>query len=326
MRLVYRMAFLQALQPLQRVDKATKLPVFCSKPRLAKQLDRWRKSLVALKLKYPSALEDNHTSLYPPEWWEAHFNDITLEQLRLQTKLTRQKMHYRNRLATQQQIKAAIIHREEAVDDGKLKRTFDSMLERPQIRWDLDSFIIEQDGEDVELTDPLAIHNAVTANQAQIFTASDSLLRQQGLEKAKLGSLDQWEEVLAHPDRLRELLLPHLPPGHSEAHFTAIVSSFSRPAAANDVEHELLNLTPSYEEFIEAIRRAPRNSSPGPTGLSYSLLKLMSPAVARYVYDLLLNLWSSSTIPEFWKHKFLVTMLSKTQNLLRHWLIFAFSD
>ena len=157
--------------------------------------------MVALKLKYPSAPEDNHTSLYPPEWWEAHFNDITLEPLRLQTKLTRQKMHYR---------KAAITHREEAVNDGKLKRTFDSMLERPQIRWDLDSLIIEQDGEDVELTDPLAIHNAVTANQAQIFTASDSLLRQQGLEKAELGSLDQREEVLAHP----ELLLPHLPPGH----------------------------------------------------------------------------------------------------------------
>ena len=134
----------------------------------------------------------------------------------------------------------------------------------------------------------------------------------QGLEKPGLGSLDQWEEVLAHPERLRSLLIQHLPPGHSQAHFSAIINSFARPAVANDIEHELQDLVPSYEEFIEAIRRAPRDSSPGPTELSYSVLKLMSPTVARYVYDLMLTLWDTQTIPEFWKHKFLV-MLSKTQ-------------
>jgi hypothetical protein len=203
-------------------------------------------------------------------------------------------------------------HREEAVEDGKLKRTFDSMLERPQIRWDLDSLTIDRNGEEIELTDPLQIHEAVTQHQAKVFAASDSLLKQQGLEKPGLGSLEQWEEVLAHPDRLRTLLLEHLPKGHDENHFHVIISSFARPPTANAIEHDLQDLVPSYAEFTEAIRRAPRNSSPGPSGFSYSLLKLLSDPVARYLYDLMLTLWSTQTIPEFWKHKFLV-MLSKTQ-------------
>jgi hypothetical protein len=134
MRLVHRMAFLQRLLPMRNIEPSAPLTAFCSRTRFRKLLQKWRHSLNALCIKYPSAPADSVSSLHPPDWWEQQYNSLTLSLVLLQIKLTRSKMHYRHREALRQQIHAAVHRREAAVDDGRLKRTFDSMLDKPQIR------------------------------------------------------------------------------------------------------------------------------------------------------------------------------------------------
>ena len=42
-------------------------------------------------------------------------------------------------------------------------------------------------------------------------------------------------------------------------------------------------------------------SSPGPSGLSYSLIKAYPEPTKKYLYGLLCAFWTDHSIPEFWK-------------------------
>jgi hypothetical protein len=96
-------------------------------------------------------------------------------------------------------------------------------------------------------------------------------------------------------------------------HLQAIADAFKQRPGAQAVERMLRDLDsvpPSFEDFERALKGCSSTSSPGPTGLSYSLIKAFPLSAKKRLYELLCVLWADKTIPGFWKSKFLV-MLAK---------------
>ena len=56
--------------------------------------------------------------------------------------------------------------------------------------------------------------------------------------------------------------------------------------------------TPSFAQFTQTLKSKSNDSSPGPTGLSYRLLKLIDPQYLNIIYEQLVHRWSSKHIPE----------------------------
>lgn len=83
---------------------------------------------------------------------------------------------------------------------------------------------------------------------------------------------------------------------HPESKFSRVLSKLM----ANDN-------APSLEEFIYCIRKKlPKQSAPGPSGLSYAMLKLCSDEVLRMLYNNLLVMWMDKSVPDYWQTRFLV--------------------
>jgi hypothetical protein len=76
---------------------------------------------------------------------------------------------------------------------------------------------------------------------------------------------------------------------------------------------EILTSPPSLEEFRSSIKRAPRGSSPGVSGLSYSILSVLTEPIIEYMHSLLCNMWSTKHQPEWWKWRWL-SVLPKVPN------------
>ena len=64
---------------------------------------------------------------------------------------------------------------------------------------------------------------------------------------------------------------------------------------------EILSTAPTLEEFTSVIRKGVGGRTPGMTGLTYGLMKIWPEDVIKKVYDLMLQQWTSRSMPEFMK-------------------------
>ena len=79
-------------------------------------------------------------------------------------------------------------------------------------------------------------------------------------------------------------------------------------AIRTTIDTELSNklaAPPCLEEFEKAIKFSPSISAPGPSGLSYQHMKLWTDVTVRWVHRRLCDIWSSHSVPEFWKNRIL---------------------
>jgi hypothetical protein len=87
-----------------------------------------------------------------------------------------------------------------------------------------------------------------------------------------------------------------------------VLWSALRLKVTEDVErlfHSEMLSDPSYEDFAAAVDCAPNDSAPGPSGLSYNMIKLWQDNMRRRVFGDLLDCWKRKSVPEYWKWRFL---------------------
>jgi hypothetical protein len=66
---------------------------------------------------------------------------------------------------------------------------------------------------------------------------------------------------------------------------------------------ESLSLTPLYDDFVAALQATKDSSAPGPSQITYGLIKQLPPVILQEVYQLLSDIWECRLTPEEWKLK-----------------------
>src|SRR5687767_3445563 len=59
--------------------------------------------------------------------------------------------------------------------------------------------------------------------------------------------------------------------------------------------------SPTFEEWFDVVRATPANKAPGPSGISYDLLKHLGPIALAILHKLTCSYFSLNTIPVGWK-------------------------
>jgi hypothetical protein len=83
----------------------------------------------------------------------------------------------------------------------------------------------------------------------------------------------------------------------------------------NLITHSLNNPRP-VEEFIDHVRHIKADTAPGPTGLSYSMIKHWPDLLLTQTYHALLQLWNHHTSPQHWSTRLMV-LIPKTGSTLQ---------
>jgi hypothetical protein len=88
-------------------------------------------------------------------------------------------------------------------------------------------------------------------------------------------------------------LLPHpsIPPHLSQLFTDALLLSTNVDELRAEMESSL-SVSPTYEDFLKHVKGKAKNKSPGITGLSINVIHCLSPPASKYMYDLLLTMWS----------------------------------
>ena len=66
---------------------------------------------------------------------------------------------------------------------------------------------------------------------------------------------------------------------------------------------EALDVSPAYEDFIAALQATIDSSAPGPSQITYGLIKQLPQDILQEVYQLLCDIWEGRLTPEEWKLK-----------------------
>jgi hypothetical protein len=80
---------------------------------------------------------------------------------------------------------------------------------------------------------------------------------------------------------------------------------------------EILNTVPTLEEFTSVIRKGIGGRTPGMSGLTYGLMKVWPEEVISRVYVLMVQQWTSKSLPEFMKWRWLCPIPKKTGDIRR---------
>jgi hypothetical protein len=120
-----------------------------------------------------------------------------------------------------------------------------------------------------------------------------------------------WQDLLepeeAFCDRYRSTGVPD--------HLLCTVWQALRPKVSQEEREANNNImdAPSFDDFKAALQAGAPDSAPGPSGLSYNMMKLWSDDIKRKVYGHLIEMWKSHTVPDYWKWRWLAP-IPKTED------------
>ena len=86
------------------------------------------------------------------------------------------------------------------------------------------------------------------------------------------------------------------------------INQYKRNLVSQDLQPA--KVTPTYAEFLTAIKKASPKSAPGPSGLSYFMLQKLTAETTEAIYSRMLELWNTGEFP-LWMHKKLLYPLPK---------------
>jgi hypothetical protein len=170
---------------------------------------------------------------------------------------------------------------------------------------------IRSDSNDI-FFDPSDVHNVTTRHFHNHFKSPDDspnftvdYTNKESLESSK--SL-----FMSHPNHqtitleLRELLWTAL----TRPQTTLMAPDSHQPLRAK--LRDIYTSTPSFTQFLQTLHTKSNDSSPGPSGLSYRLLKLLEPSSLELIYTQLAAGWAAKHIPDWWMDKLLVPLPKST--------------
>eukprot|EP01041_Mallomonas_annulata_P042122 gene42122-biopygen5635 len=74
--------------------------------------------------------------------------------------------------------------------------------------------------------------------------------------------------------------------------------------------------TPTIDEFLDVVTHCPNTSAPGPTGLTYAMIKAWPAETQKMAYQALAAMWEDRQIPPWWKWRWLIPVPKKTDPTL----------
>ena len=275
---------------------------------LRRELHKWKKEedrVWRFSKDRPTTLD--YGTGHSREWWSIaglHDNpgitisqDMCILRRRLQGVMSREQ---------KADIKRAIQRRDQRAAEGRLKQVVQSTL---NLRLPTPMFR-QVYHENRWITDPAEVHDFYTQGwERRFLLPEDSLPAQAGLEPSDgdgtLSEIDQWELMLTDPqafvntyERIDNLRIP-----------TPLVRDIAEAFANNPHRAELERYLRkafdgdfTLDEMVKLVRKS-KSTTPGLTGLSYQMLKLLPDECLQDLFHMLNMLWRDRSIPDFWKFK-----------------------
>ena len=216
--------------------------------------------------------------------------------LREQERLVKKQLHGRQRSEDRLSMKNASAAREKSVASGKIAQAIKSILCKHQPQYDLNNLKLS-DG--TIIVDPIQIHDLQTTHWKKWFSSS-----------GQPTFFDLYAIDWSAPQELYKTFLQF------EAHnaiplelLQCIWKAITSPTDTHPKLRELLTVSLArpieLEEVEHAIKKAPAGSVPGPSGLSYAMMKEWPEKVVLKFHKALNHIWEQKIIPKEWNIKWL---------------------
>eukprot|EP01041_Mallomonas_annulata_P008426 gene8426-biopygen4060 len=157
--------------------------------------------------------------------------------------------------------------------------------------------------------DPMEIHQALTAHFRGWYAQPANNV--QGLHNTELDWGRIFNDQEYFMDRTAGTKVP-------EKYRTMAFSALR--VEGTDVITEALSLefnnTPTIDEFLDVVAHCPNTSAPGPTGLTYAMIKVWPAETQKMAYQALAAMWEDRQIPPWWKWRWLIPVPKKTDPTL----------
>jgi len=233
------------------------------------------------------------------EWITTPFNSKVSGLLELDIRKVRLALHGRVRSHSRKRMHEYSRVREVARTQGKLSRVIPSILGLEKNKFNYDSLHTP----DQIVQDPAAIHTAITSHFQQWFSPPPG-------GSTGIHSPDtHWPSILTD----KQLFEKHgddqsIPPQLVETLWAAVTHPSRQPQdqAAQEAIKTALDRPPSLARFKYALQHGKTKSSPGPSGLTYTMMKHRPDEVLQTVYELLVRLWDTKSHPDHWQQKWAV--------------------
>jgi hypothetical protein len=246
------------------------------------------------------------------KWWRSkagsdEFGGTLLQDLSTSSKAVRRSLN----ADLQAAVRAATRHLNMLAEEDKMKKVIRSALgitsRSPNIT------VIERP-EGFE-TDPKEIHGHLTSGWQGAFNQDQGVLGvQKGLEPVgsqddPVPAADKWEAFLDDPEAVVQAFEPtDGSPGVPEELRRKIGEAIGGLAHRHDVQAQMEKVchAPFSRKEFDRLIDSSKSGSPGLSGLTYQMLKMLPDQGRQDFFTLMHGLWRRREIPEFWTFKGLV--------------------
>jgi exonuclease III len=258
----------------------------------------WENKVRQLQFDTQQQHEEAHLMGKGPVHWrliEKKFYPRLAEWLRETELQIKKKMHGRQRSLERLQMQNASAERERAVSAGKIGKAIKSILGKSQMQYDLHSLQLPS-GEII--TDPLNIHDTHVAHWKEWLqgTHENTFFDEHTIDWEN--PHQKWPEFRDYPAH------KHIPKQLVQRIWTAIMQPTQDTKTRQEIG-EALSQPVTIEDLRQAIRTSPSGSVPGPSGLSYAMMKEWPESVLTKAHAAMSEIWEQKIIPSCWNKKWL---------------------
>ena len=204
-------------------------------------------------------------------------------------------------------ITQATRRREEKFRKGQWGAVLRSLLNDSRVTFDMNR-LQQEDG--TSITSPKECHQALSDVFATWFNSTSATISPNGRSLWHLWSNDH--------TLLRAHLSQHAVP--ESLHDSIVTGVLHSDQGLRADIHSTLgsckHITPTLQEFQEAVLNSPSGKAGGPLGVTYSMIGSWPPEILEWAYHQLEEIWSSRNFPSWWSTKLLVPIPKKPDPLL----------
>ena len=206
-------------------------------------------------------------------------------------------MHGKERTENRLRINAAVTARELSVQQGRIGKAIRSMVGKYNMFYDVDALTLD-DGSIT--TDPIRIHRILSAAFEDHFDCPPAH-RHSPLQSP---DTDPWRFITDRTYFDSCNAQHHIPPDVLDTIWSGTQAVPNANALRQDME-DIFLAPVTFDEFQNIIQLASNNTAPGPSGLSFNMIKSWPDDVIQTVFSALNTLWNTKDIPSQWKWRWL---------------------
>ena len=214
-------------------------------------------------------------------------------------KETRRLSHAKARQAERDRITHLCKIREETLSNGRIRRAIQSLL--PTERLMFDTSYLQLSPNDPPLLDPQIIYDRIAEHFRQWYALPD--------HPAERLPHDTWTRWSKNPESTMTYLTSlGIPLAPASLLSKGILATTESPSVIGRVFLDLISkkdVMPSMDEFIASIASTPDGKAPGPSGITYTMIKGWPLAVKEWAYQCLCTLWQGDNMGAWWSTKLL---------------------